>query len=64
MYCRGLAARGIQGKTSGGNIAQVADYIYNLGGNFPDPISITEWVNLFALAINQENAADGKIVQG
>lgn len=28
----------------------------------PDPLSILDWVNLFALAVNEENAAGGRVV--
>jgi L-serine dehydratase len=28
----------------------------------PDPLEILDWVNLFALAVNEENAAGGKVV--
>lgn len=31
-------------------------------GNIPDPSSIMDWVNLFALAVNEENAAGGRVV--
>jgi L-serine dehydratase len=30
--------------------------------NFADPLRAMEWVNLFALAVNEENAAGGRIV--
>lgn len=32
------------------------------GGNSPDSIAIMDWVNLFALAVNEENAAGGRVV--
>ena len=30
--------------------------------NLSDPLSIMDWVNLYALAVNEENAAGGKVV--
>ena len=32
------------------------------GGNGPDPLAALDWVNLFALAVNEENAAGGRVV--
>jgi L-serine dehydratase len=32
------------------------------GGNAPDPLAIMDWENLFALAVNEENAAGGRVV--
>jgi len=29
---------------------------------FPDPLATLDWVNLFALAVNEENAAGGRVV--
>jgi len=31
-------------------------------GNSPDPLAVLDWVNLYALAINEENAAGGRVV--
>lgn len=31
-------------------------------GNTPDPLAAMDWVNLFALAVNEENAAGGRVV--
>ncbi len=31
-------------------------------GNSPDPLAIMDWVNLFAIAVNEENAAGGRVV--
>ena len=32
------------------------------GGSDPDPLTALDWVNLFALAVNEENAAGGRVV--
>ncbi|WP_157264609.1 L-serine ammonia-lyase [Azohydromonas aeria] len=31
-------------------------------GGSPDPLAVIDWVNLFALAVNEENAAGGRVV--
>lgn len=31
-------------------------------GGLPDPLAIVDWVNLFALAVNEENASGGRVV--
>ncbi len=31
-------------------------------GGAPDPLAVLDWVNLFALAVNEENAAGGRVV--
>jgi L-serine dehydratase len=28
----------------------------------PDPLVIVDWINLFTIAVNEENAADGRVV--
>ncbi|GAB4190084.1 MAG: L-serine ammonia-lyase [Wenzhouxiangellaceae bacterium] len=42
------------------------DFYARLGGNprsaQDDPLAILDWVNLFALAVNEENAAGGRVV--
>ncbi|MEP6702583.1 MAG: L-serine ammonia-lyase, partial [Betaproteobacteria bacterium] len=30
--------------------------------NLPDPLSMLDWVNLYAMAVNEENAAGGRVV--
>ncbi len=32
------------------------------GSNAPDPYAINEWLSLYAMAVNEENAAGGKVV--
>lgn len=32
------------------------------GGSSPDPLAAMDWVNLYALAVNEENAAGGRVV--
>lgn len=36
--------------------------IGELKSTAPDPLSVLDWVNLFALAVNEENAAGGRVV--
>jgi L-serine dehydratase len=31
-------------------------------GTVPDPLTVLDWVNLYALAVNEENAAGGRVV--
>jgi L-serine dehydratase len=33
-----------------------------LGGELRDPLSMLDWINLYAMAVNEENAAGGRVV--
>ena len=42
---------------------QDPDSLHELSlGNPPDPLRVMDWVDLFALAVNEENAAGGRVV--
>ncbi len=57
-----------EGSLPGGlHVQRRAKSIYENLRNFPeaalsDPLSILDWVNLYALAVNEENAAGGRVV--
>jgi L-serine dehydratase len=57
-----------EGSLPGGlHVQRRAKLIYENLRNFPeaalsDPLSILDWVNLYALAVNEENAAGGRVV--
>ena len=55
-----------QGELPGGlRVARRAPQLFrelsSQSGN-PDPLSVLDWVNLYALAVNEENAAGGRVV--
>ena len=55
-----------QGELPGGlRVARRAPALYrelsNQGAS-PDPLAVLDWVNLFALAVNEENASGGRVV--
>lgn len=62
---RGIAA---QGELPGGlRVKRRANHMYEQLVSRPesslaDPLSILDWVNLYALAVNEENAAGGRVV--
>jgi L-serine dehydratase len=60
---RGCAS---EGKLPGGlNVKRRAPTLYNSLQRTPatsDPLSLLDWVSLFALAVNEENAAGGRVV--
>ena len=39
-----------------------AALLHEHGSNFADPYAINEWLSLYAMAVNEENAAGGKVV--
>ncbi|WP_088310745.1 L-serine ammonia-lyase [Novosphingobium sp. B 225] len=39
-----------------------ADLAANHGSNLGDPLAILDWINLWAMAVNEENAACGRVV--
>jgi L-serine dehydratase len=55
-----------QGELPGGlKVARRAPQLHrelNSQGSNPDPLAVLDWVNLFALAVNEENAAGGRVV--
>ncbi|MCW8872291.1 MAG: L-serine ammonia-lyase [Xanthomonadales bacterium] len=55
-----------QGELPGGlRVARRAPQLFReLSGQdaSPDPLAVLDWVNLFALAVNEENAAGGRVV--
>jgi L-serine dehydratase len=59
---------GREGSLPGGlHVQRRAKSIYENLRNFPeaalsDPLSILDWVNLYALAVNEENASGGRVV--
>lgn len=61
---RGLTQEGIL--PGGLNVKRRAKEMYQTlmanGGEISDPSEIFDWVSLFALAVNEENAAGGKVV--
>ena len=48
------------------NVKRRASHLYrklkNAPGEDHDPLKVIDWVNLFALAVNEENAAGGRVV--
>ncbi|WP_332750031.1 L-serine ammonia-lyase [Hydrogenophaga sp.] len=42
--------------------AALARSLNNPGAELQDPLVVMDWVNLFALAVNEENAAGGRVV--
>jgi len=65
---RGCMERGYrqQGELPGGlRVARRAPELYrqlSSQSGSPDPLAVLDWVNLFALAVNEENAAGGRVV--
>ena len=62
---RGMAASGIL--PGGLNVKRRAPALYRLLTEraeraLQDPLTVIDWVNLWALAVNEENAAGGKVV--
>ncbi|MDP1698803.1 MAG: L-serine ammonia-lyase [Xanthomonadaceae bacterium] len=63
--CRGLGA---EGTLPGGlHVSRRAPALYRDLGSRPeaalrDPLTVLDWVNLYALAVNEENAAGGRVV--
>jgi L-serine dehydratase len=62
---RGIAASGIL--PGGLNVKRRAPALYKLLTDraeraLQDPLTVIDWVNLWALAVNEENAAGGKVV--
>ncbi len=62
---RGMAASGIL--PGGLNVKRRAPGLYRLllepaERSFQDPLTVIDWVNLWALAVNEENAAGGRVV--
>ena len=62
---RGMAAGGIL--PGGLNVKRRAPLLYRLlldraERTLSDPLTVIDWVNLWALAVNEENAAGGKVV--
>ena len=62
---RGIAAGGIL--PGGLNVKRRAPALYRLLAEraeraLQDPLTVIDWVNLWALAVNEENAAGGKVV--
>jgi L-serine dehydratase len=55
-----------QGELPGGlRVARRAPQLYrelSSQGVNPDPLAVLDWVNLYALAVNEENAAGGRVV--
>ena len=55
-----------QGELPGGlRVARRAPRLYrelSSQAGSPDPLAVLDWVNLFALAVNEENAAGGRVV--
>jgi L-serine dehydratase len=55
-----------QGELPGGlRVARRAPQLFrelSRQGASPDPLAVLDWVNLFALAVNEENAAGGRVV--
>jgi len=42
--------------------ALAADFAARHGSNLGDPLAILDWINLWAMAVNEENAACGRVV--
>lgn len=63
-------SRGLQGEGNlpgGLNVPRRAKKLFeelnaNSEGNLRDPLTIMDWVNLYALAVNEENASGGRVV--
>src|SRR3546814_3004746 len=59
---------GAEGSLPGGlHVARRAPMLYRDLGSRPeaalrDPLTVLDWVNLYALAVNEENAAGGRVV--
>jgi L-serine dehydratase len=55
-----------QGELPGGlKVARRAPLLHrelSSQGTSPDPLAVLDWVNLYALAVNEENAAGGRVV--
>jgi len=55
-----------QGELPGGlKVARRAPQLHqqlSSQGSNPDPLAVLDWVNLYALAVNEENAAGGRVV--
>ena len=55
-----------QGELPGGlRVARRAPQLHlhlSSQGSNPDPLAVLDWVNLYALAVNEENAAGGRVV--
>ena len=54
LYRQLLAAGTVPGGAPGGEVA--------IATGSPDPLAVMDWVNLYALAVNEENAAGGRVV--
>jgi L-serine dehydratase len=59
---RGLQTPGIL--PGGLNVRRRASKRYEdlLKGNSKDPLNVIDWINVFAMAVNEENAAGGRVV--
>jgi L-serine dehydratase len=59
---QGLRTEGIL--PGGLNVRRRAPQLYNalLNREVRDPLSIVDWINVFAMAVNEENAAGGRVV--
>lgn len=54
-----------EGTLPGGlNVRRRAPRLYQklLGGGSKDPLGVMDWVNVYAMAVNEENAAGGRVV--
>ena len=59
---RGLKTEGIL--KGGLNVRRRAPELYRslCGRDTADPLAVVDWINLFAIAVNEENAAGGRVV--
>ncbi|MDP8981692.1 MAG: L-serine ammonia-lyase [Acidobacteriota bacterium] len=59
---RGLAMDGVL--PGGLNVPRRAPALHRLLSSHPsrDPLDVMDWINLFAMAVNEENAAGGRVV--
>jgi L-serine dehydratase len=59
---RGLAMEGVL--PGGLNVQRRAPALHRMLSSHPsrDPLDIMDWINLFAMAVNEENAAGGRVV--
>jgi len=61
MRTEGILPGGLNVKRRASALRQALERERDAGGTV-DPLAVIEWVNVFALAVNEENAAGGRVV--
>ena len=60
LHEEGLLPGGLKVKRRAKKIKQALDYEH--GSNMPQPHVINDWISVYAMAVNEENAAGGRVV--